>query len=412
VLASSTGDPQLVTQAGTNEPPEQIARDVFAVQQIPAIPTLLQVVCEITGMRFAAVARVTEDTWTLCAVKDDINFGLNPGSQLDVETTLCIESKRSAAPIVIEHASLDPLFCNHHTPKIYKIESYISVPIVMANGRYFGNLCAIDPAPAKVSTAIVGMFRRFAALIAMQLDNEITRENAQISLRDELAASELREQFIAILGHDLRNPLQAIVATSELMLRKAADPIIAGMASRIKANSRRMSSLIDDVLDFARGRLGGGIGLHVLEIDDINADLISVVRELQDAQPGRQIVCNIGVNRKVRCDVGRVQQIASNLIGNALTHGAIGTAIKVTALADDHDLILEVWNEGAPIAPENIAKVFEPFWRRQSSANREGLGLGLHICSQIVHAHGGKLSVSSTREAGTTFTARLPLQLF
>jgi signal transduction histidine kinase len=394
------------------ETPEEIARDVFAIQQIEAVPTLLEVLCEITGMRFAAVARVTEDSWTLCAVKDEINFNLMPGSQLDVETTLCIEAKRSKAPIVIEHASLDPRYKNHHTPKLYKIESYVSVPIVLANGRYFGNLCAIDPAPTKISNAVLGMFKRFARLIAMQLDNEMTRARTQSALQDEREFSKLREQFIAILGHDLRNPLQAIFATSDLMGSELADnPVLAGMASRIKANSRRMSSLIDDVLDFARGRLGGGISLHVEEVPDVDADLMSVVKELQDGRPSRQILAEIGVRRTVRCDMGRVQQVASNLIGNALTHGASGSPVRVTAFADDHDFVFEVWNEGEPIVPENMSKVFEPFWRREAAENREGLGLGLHICSQIVRAHGGKLSVTSTKESGTTFTVRLPLHV-
>lgn len=390
------------------ETPAQIARDVFAVQQIQAVPTLLQVICEITGMRFAAVTKVTEDSRTLCAVKDDIYSGLDPARQL--ETTLYIEAKQSHKPVVIEHASLDPLYCNHHMPKLPHIESYVSVPIIMADGRYFGNLCAVDPAPAKISSAVLGMFERFAALIAMQLDSDVAQETAQISLRNELAASKLSEQFIAILGHDLRNPLQAIFATSDLMVKKARDPVIAGMAARIKANSRRMSSLIDDVLDFARGRLGGGIALHVDEIDNLDADLTSVVRELQDGQPGRRILTNIRVTRTVHADVRRIQQMASNLIGNALTHGTPASVIKVTALADERDFVFEVWNEGEPIPAENVSKIFEPFWRRETSGNREGLGLGLHICSQIVRAHGGKLSVTSTKEAGTTFTARLPLQ--
>lgn len=396
---------------GRTEVTEDIARDVFAVQQIPAVPTLLRVLREITGMRFAAVARVTEENWTLCAAQDGIDFGLQPGSQLDVETTLCVDAMRSGTPIVIEQASLDPRYCQHHTPKLYNIESYVSVPIVLANGRYFGNLCAIDPAPTKLSAPILNTFTHFAALIAMQLDSEISRETAEVSLRDERASSELREQFIAILGHDLRNPLQAIYATSDLMVRRVNDPVIAGMAARIKANSRRMSSLIDDVLDFARGRLGGGIGLDLNEIENINEGLTSVVRELQDGRPNRQIDFYFNVARPVRCDLGRVQQVASNLIGNALQHGAPGAAIKVTAIADDHDLVFEVWNDGEPIPPDNLIKVFEPFWRRETSANREGLGLGLHICSQILRAHGGQLSVTSSRAAGTTFTARLPLQL-
>ena len=139
------------------------------------------------------------------------------------------------------------------------------------------------------------MFTRFAALIAMQLDNEITREREQNDLSNEQAASELREQFIAILGHDLRNPLQAIVATSVLMGRTLADSRVLSMAARIKANAKRMSSLIDDVLDFARGRLGGDFGIRIDDIHDINAGLQAVVKELQDGQPTRQIIANIDV---------------------------------------------------------------------------------------------------------------------
>jgi signal transduction histidine kinase len=371
----------------------------------------LAVLCETTGMGFAAVARLTEYTWTACAVKDEIGFGLEVGGQLALESTLCIESKRALEPIVIDHASLDPRYCNHHTPRIYKIESYVSVPIVLSTGRYFGNLCAIDPAPAKVSDPkVIAMFRRFAALIAMQLDNEMTRESEQTALRDERAASELREQFIAILGHDLRNPLQAILATSEFFSRKLEDPVLLGMAARIKTNARRMSSLIDDVLDFARGRLGGGIGIRVDDVHDIGSGLQSVVKELQDGQPTRQIIADIGVTRTVRCDLGRVQQVASNLIGNALVHGAAQSPVKVTALADDNDLIFEVWNEGEAIPPDSIDKIFQPFWRHSTSDARQGLGLGLHICSQIVRAHGGRLTVTSTKENGTRFTARLPLR--
>jgi signal transduction histidine kinase len=402
---------RLVGSVVARESPEAIARDVFAVQQIQAVPTLLQVVCEIAGMRFAAVARVAEGSCTLCAVKDDIGFGLRPGSQLDVEKTLCIGVKRCEVPVVIEHASLDSRNREHRAPMRYQIESYVSVPIVLASGRYFGNLCAIDPAPVKISAAILNTFNHFAALIAMQLDNEITREDAAVSLRDERAASELREQFIAILGHDLRNPLQAIAATSELMIRKVHDPVIAGMASRIKANSRRMSSLIDDVLDFARGRLGGGIGLHWSENENINAAFTAVVKELQDAHPDRAIQYDFSVSRTVHCDLGRMQQVASNLVSNALTHGASDKAVKVTARADGHEMVFEVWNEGEPIPPDNMPKVFEPFWRQDTSANREGLGLGLHICSQILRAHGGQLSVTSSRAEGTTFTARVPLPL-
>jgi signal transduction histidine kinase len=253
------------------------------------------------------------------------------------------------------------------------------------------------------------MFTRFAALIAMQLDSEMSREKDQSQLRDAHAANELREQFIAILGHDLRNPLQAVYSAGVLLEKKVTDPALKGVAARIRVSVRRMSSLINDVLDFARARHGEGMGVRIAEVEDMDAGLNAVVREFQDGQPDRQILANISVTRRVRCDLGRVQQVASNLIGNALKHGAPQGLVKVTAQAEDSDLVLNVWNGGAPIPPENIDKICEPFWRESLSGNREGLGLGLYICSQIVRAHGGTLSVTSSQESGTSFTARLPL---
>jgi signal transduction histidine kinase len=400
----------VTNSAATSDTAEEIARDVSAVNKIAAVPTLLEVLCETTGMRFAAVARVSETTWTACLVKDDINFGLKPGQQLDLESTLCIESKRANESIFIEQASTDPRYCKHHTPEIYKIESYVSVPIILANGRYFGNLCAIDPAPANVADPkIVSMFKRFAALIAMQLDSEMARLQDQSALREAHSANDLREQFIAILGHDLRNPLQAVYSAGMLLEKKVTDPALQAVAARIRVNVKRMSSLINDVLDFARGKLGEGMGVKIAEVDDIDAGLQAVVREFQDGQPNRQIVANISVTRKVRCDLGRVQQVASNLIGNALKHGSPQGPVKVFARAENSELVLNVWNAGEPIPPENMSKICEPFWRQSPNGNREGLGLGLYICSEIVRAHGGTLCVTSSEESGTDFTARLPL---
>ena len=234
-------------------------------------------------------------------------------------------------------------------------------------------------------------------------------EHEHRELLDERATSELREQFIAILGHDLRNPLHAVYASSDKLQRKLTDPDLLLLAARIQTNVKRMSALIDDVLDFARGRLGAGIEVELTEVHDITTGLTTVVQELQDAQPGCKIISSIDVNRSVRCDLGRLQQAASNLLANALTHGRPDTPVKFTVHANETDLVLEVWNAGEPIPPESIGKIFAPFWRHSVSASRNGLGLGLHICSQIARAHGGQISVSSSAAHGTLFTARLPL---
>lgn len=384
---------------------EAIAVDVQAIARIDAVAPMLRVLCDVTGMGFAAVARVTDGTWTACAVQDDIKFGLKPGGQLPLETTLCNEVRHARTPIVIDQASVDTRYCAHHTPRIYGIESYISVPIVLPDGEYFGNLCAIDPRPARVSQPhIVAMFTLFAQLIAVNLENDR-------KLDRERAAGELREQFIAILGHDLRNPLAAVSACGQLLQRQVSDPDALATTVRLMRNVRRMSALIDDVLDFARGRLGSGIRVTMTEVEDIEPVLAAVVTEFRDSHPERRIDSRIEARGRVRCDPARVQQVASNLLANALAHGAEDGAIRLAAKVEDGMFVLQVWNQGEPIPQESIKKVFQPFWRRSTSGAREGLGLGLYICAQIVAAQGGTIDVTSTREAGTTFTVRWPLGL-
>jgi len=383
---------------------QDIACAVAAIGRVDAVPTLLKVLCEMTGLRFAAVARVEGRTWTAYAVRDDLWLSVQPGGELSCMARLGFDSRAARLPIIFEQ---DPTARDPRSPSI---KSFISVPIIVGGGRHFGALCALDSNPASLGEPrIVSMFKAFAALIASNLEQHSSREREHSALLDERAANELREQFIAILGHDLRNPLHAVFAGGELLERRLTDPAQRMIVSRIKTHVRRMSSLIDDVLDFARGRLGGGIGLELADVDNITQGLTSVIEELQVAQPDCRILSHIDVSRSVPCDLGRLQQVASNLLGNALTHGKPGSPIKITARTDDRDLVLEVWNAGAPIPPESIGKIFEPFWRNSVSPSRDGLGLGLHICSQIVHAHQGQIAVTSTAKHGTQFTVRIPL---
>lgn len=389
---------------------EAIARDVSAVGRISAVPSLLKIICQNTGMGFAAVARVTDGTWTACAVEDTIQFGLLPGGQLEVGTTLCKESRAVRLPVVIDHASTDPTYRDHHTPRLYNIESYISVPIVYTNGDYFGNLCAIDPRPANVSDPrTVAMFTAFADLIARQLENEAHRERAEVALQSERATAELREQFIAVLGHDLRNPLSAVGAAAELLIRRQAEPDLVKLGTRLKSSTRRMSGLIDDVLDFARVRLGSGMGLAIRDADFLASGLKEVIDEARASNPHLDIRDELSINRVVRCDPPRIQQVLSNLIGNAVTHGGPHDPIVVRAALEDDRLVLSVSNGGVPIPPDDLPKIFQPYWRPANSKPGGGLGLGLYICAEIVSAHGGTLEVTSSAAEGTCFVAVLPV---
>jgi hypothetical protein len=392
---------------------EAVAADVAAIGRIDVVPTLLRIVCDTTGMGFSAIARVTGGTWTACAVQDGLGFGLAPGAQLEIGSTLCRESRAARAPIVIDHASEDPRYRDHHTPRTYGIESYISVPIILPSGEYFGNLCAIDPRPAQVSDPrIVGMFTGFAELIAGQLASDRANASQHRALASERAERELREQFIAILGHDLRGPLTGVLAGAEyLQLPNAGlNPRAASVAGRIGSSARRMSRLIDDILDFAKGRLGGGFELRLSDVHDVGEALREVVSEHQMAHPDRQLVVNIDTSHPVRCDRGRLQQLVSNLLANALIHGSPTEPISLSANIDDASITVTVTNQGEPIPEASLANIFTPFWRSSTATGRRGLGLGLFICDQIAKAHGGSLEVISSRSSGTIFAARLPIR--
>lgn len=387
-----------------------IARDLEAVRRVSAVPTILRILCDTTGMGFAAVARVSDQTWTACAVEDHIGFGLEPGAQLELATTLCVESRAARAPIVIENVAQSELYRDHHTPRIYGLQSYVSVPIVLGNGDYFGNLCCIDPQPARLDRpGLLATFAAYAELIARQLDLEGERLRADEALVRERSQSALLEQYVAVLGHDLRNPLGAIMACGELLARRRPGVDPADLAKRILASGERMGRLIRDVLDFTRIRLGGGLPVQPRFEDDLGSALHHVVAEMAVQHPERAVEEVLQVRGTVWCDTARLQQLLSNLLGNALVHGAADQPVRVDASLAGGELVLRVANGGTPIPPDQLVQIFEPYYRPPSSRQGGGLGLGLHICAQIVAAHGGRLEAASDAAQGTVFTARLPL---
>jgi transcriptional regulator with XRE-family HTH domain len=146
--------------------------DIEAINQIPVIPKLLEVICHITGMGFAAIARVTEDRWITYSVLDKIAFGLVPGSELKLETTICDEIRQNVKAVIIDEVNKDEVYAHHHTPAMYGFQSYISMPIIRQDGTFFGTLCAIDPKPAKINNPeIIMTFKLFAELISFHLNS-------------------------------------------------------------------------------------------------------------------------------------------------------------------------------------------------------------------------------------------------
>lgn len=387
-----------------------ISSDLAIIARIKAVPAILQVICETAGLRFAAIARVTEHSWTACATLDTLGFGRQAGDELDVATTLCHDIRATRQTIVIDKASEDERYCQHPAPRHYRFESYISVPVLRVDGSFFGTLCALDPKPAALrGSAIEPMMEAFARLLSIQIDSEQRAQQTELALREERAMAEVREQFIAVLGHDLRNPLFAITAGAELLAQRLDDERSLSIARHIQTCGKRASQLVRDVLDFARGRLGGGISLDIQPCPDLEAALRHVASELQGVHPQREVRLQLESLVGIRCDRERVTQLLSNLIANALVHGAPDMPVTVHAWVSAGAFLLEVHNHGEAIPPQIMAHLFEPFSRPRDDRPRQGLGLGLYIANQIALAHGGRMEVLSSSKDGTRFTFTLPL---
>jgi len=390
---------------------QSILDDLLTVQCISAVPAILQVVSETTGLRFAAVARVTGTSWTACAVLDRIEFGLKVGGELDVTTTLCSEIHASHHPIIISDVSADPDYCNHHTPQMYGFESYISVPVLRADGSMFGTLCALDPLPKKLSDpATLAMFESFARLLTLQIEAEEQQQATRTALANERITGHQREQFIALLGHDLRTPLASIQAASDLLVRRSNERGTQQLAELVRAASQRASRMVDDMLDFARGQLGNGIPLNWTAAADLHLTLQQVVNELRAAHPRRVLLEQLPELEAFECDPDRIAQLLANLVTNALHHGATTGPVIVAAEIVDEHFQLSVHNRGTPIAPDKLARLFHAYWQGDVEMPRNGLGLGLFIVDQVAQAHGGNMHVTSSAEAGTTFTFSMPVQ--
>jgi sigma-B regulation protein RsbU (phosphoserine phosphatase) len=385
-----------------------VTDDISAISRINAVPAILQVISDTTGLRFAAVARVTDDSWTACAVLDRIDFGMQVGSELDVATTLCHEIYASHETIVISKVSEDERYCDHHTPKIYGFQSYVSSPVFRTDGSFFGTVCALDPQPANLPEGTTrAMIESFAKLLGIQLEAEERFEATEAALMDARQTAELREQFIALLGHDLRNPLSSIMSGAQLMLRRSKEPAITGIAEHMLTATHRASRLVDDVLDFARGRLGNGIPLNIRDCNKLHETLAHIVSEMQSSYPQRRLRCEIESLATIRCDSDRLAQLLSNLLANALTHGASDGVVQLSARIEAGHFILAVNNQGEPIPAERLAHLFQPYWREPSST-QSGLGLGLYIANEIALSHGGGMQATSTSDVGTTFIFSMP----
>jgi signal transduction histidine kinase len=234
------------------------------------------------------------------------------------------------------------------------------------------------------------------------VDEALTESMEQFAEKTDL----FRDQFIGVLSHDLRGPLGAVIAGAALLAVPEDNPQRRGrVVTRMMRSAQRMERMIGDLLDLTRARLGGAISLRRGQAD-LQKLSEEVVLESRAAHPEAVLQVTTKGNLVGNWDADRLAQVVSNLVGNAIQHGD-GTPVTVAAVDEGDEVTLTVHNGGA-IPPNLMPSLFEPLARGGNDGGGHSIGLGLFIARMIVSAHGGEISVRSSREHGTTFTARLP----
>ena len=235
------------------------------------------------------------------------------------------------------------------------------------------------------------------------IDEAMTESMDRFAVRTDL----FRDQFIGILSHDLRTPLGAVTAGAALLAVAGDNPERRGrIVARIMSSAQRMERMLGDLLDLTRTRLGGSLPLKRRPAN-LQQVCEEAMMEIGAGHPAAVLRLHVNGDLGGEWDVDRLEQVVSNLVGNAIQHGN-GTAITLTGQEHGNSVTLTVHNEGPPIPPEVLPYIFEPLARGRADAASHSIGLGLFIARAIVSAHGGHIHVTSSTDTGTTFTITLP----
>ena len=382
--------------------------DIEMLAASETVGTLLETVMLATDMRFAAVARVTTDRWVACRTVDEVNFGLSEGDEIGIDQTFCQSVRETSEKVMFNDVATDDVYRNHPIAAQFGIVSYASIPIFRSNGSFFGTLCAIDTEPRDVKhPRVVAMLEMFADIIGRSLETEERLEAQERLVEHERQMAAVQEEFVAVLGHDLRNSVAALNAGVRQLdkepLSDKARKILPLMGSSI----HRMSELIDNIMLHAKSRLGGGIRISATPDAGLEDALNHVVEEVRASAPDHKITVDLDFDRPVSCDAARVAQAVSNLLSNAVRYADDGSEVAVHGRVSEAEAVISVANRGTPIPESLKQKLFQPY-QRGDQTKGEGLGLGLHIASSIAVAHGGRIDVTCD-DGLTTFAFRLPL---
>jgi signal transduction histidine kinase len=409
---------------------DPLTKDVELVQRISILSTLLEVVTLTTGMGFAAIARVTPDRWIACGVRDDIAFGLKPGGELEVKTTICDEIRDSRQAVIIDNVALDPAYRDHHTPKMYGIQSYISVPIILQDGSFFGTLCAIDPGPAQLNNPrVIGMFSLFVDLISFHLaalqnvdQNAADLKKSHIQLNNY--KDELR-QYQHISSHNLQEPLRKIRLFSDILLNAAINQQpdkVKASALKVNHYAQGLSQMIRNLSDFS----GLGLTGNASEITDLNSILQHVAVRLYLQLIEKKCLINSEVLHTIKAVPTQISIVFYHLLTNSLKFARADTPLVIQICSKElSDEEIREYAElqariryckicfednGIGISPSQLEKIFDLFNNISIPDTAEGFGVGLAQCRKIVRNHHGIIRAHSEPGKGATISIILPME--
>lgn len=432
---------------------DNFKQDIINIENISIVPNLLNVICQTTGMGFAAIARVTEDRWITCSVQDNVLFGLKPGDELKIKTTICDEIRQNPKPVIIDNVSEDKDYHDHHTPAMYKLQSYISVPIMRQDGSFFGTLCAIDPKPNRLKEFKVReMFNLFAELISFHLSaieqtlaskkvleekthllektqvekNEAERLNSDFkkkliekNLSLEKMNSEL-EAFNYISSHDLQEPLRKIQLFTDTIEREEVDNLSEkGKTAfhKIKTSAYRMQNLINDLLIYSKTKFDD----RKFEVKDLNNIARDVIEDLSDEFENKNVVFDIKELGKLSVIEFQFRQLLYNLISNSLKFASPDRNLIITVSAEITNGQLDklspltkyykitISDNGIGFDQLYNERIFGLFQALHTKPLKS-TGIGLTIVKRIVENHNGFIKAEGALNQGAKFDIFIPVE--
>lgn len=406
---------------------DSLSRDIENINQIPIVSTMLEVVCRTTGMGFAAIARVTQDRWIVCSVRDEISFGLDIGGELPIETTICNEIRDAEKAVIIDNVSEDALYCNHHTPKIYGFQSYISVPIFLKNGEFFGTLCAIDPKPAVLNNSkTIGMFKLFTDLISFHLHSidVIEKSNeAVLDMNRQLTESlDQNRQYQHISSHNLQEPLRKIRMFSSLLIDAAEikdTEKAKNLALKINVSAQKFSMMIKDLSDFSE------LTDTSFEPVDLNKIINDVCAQLNPEIEAKDVEISVSDIPIIHAVPFQMEQLFYHLIHNGIKFSkkddvpiinilakmlSREEAVKLIPTAQGNEFVeIVMEDKGIGIEKSQLENIFDMFSQLPYDKSPKGRGIGLSYCRKIIRNHNGSITAQSESGIGTRFRIILPI---